>query len=109
MITLAFARPRPIFAGMKRMLAVLAVSTLFIASGALAQSKATPDTGSAIGGLSTGNGEGETGAGQGQSGTTRQRGAGPVNQSRPELGKGQNKLSSKPATGQKKPKGEEAQ
>lgn len=109
MITLASARPRPIFARMKRMLATLAVATLFVGSGALAQSKATPDTGSTIGGLSTGNGRGETGAGQGQSGTTDQRHSGPANTEKPTLGRGSGKLGSQPSTGHKKPKGVEAQ
>jgi hypothetical protein len=66
---------------------------------ALAQSTATPDTGSEIHGISTGNGRGRTGAGQGQSGTTRQdradtgnasgqdNAAGPANTAKPTLSK----------------------
>ena len=90
------------------MLATLAVATLFVGSGALAQSTATPDTGSTINGLSTGNGKGPTGAGQGQSGTTQQDQGGPANTSKPSVGKGTGKLSSHPTTGSKKPNNEEA-
>jgi hypothetical protein len=109
MITLAFAGSRRIFDRMRRMLATLAVATLFVGSGALAQSTATPDTGSTIHGLSTGNGQGRTGAGQGQAGTTEQNRGGPANTSKPSVGRGAGKLSSTPATGQKKPTNNEAQ
>jgi hypothetical protein len=108
MITLAFARSRRIFASMRRMLATLAVASLFVGGAALAQSTATPDTGSTVHGLSTGNGRGTTGAGQGQSGTTQQNRGGPANTSKPSLGRGGGKVSSRPATGEQKPVGEEA-
>jgi hypothetical protein len=108
MITLAFARSRRIFDAMRRMWAVLAVGSLFVGGAALAQSTATPDTGSTIHGLSTGNGRGPTGAGQGQSGRTQQDRGGPANTSKPSLGRGAGKLSSQPATGEHKPAGNEA-
>jgi hypothetical protein len=108
MITLAFGRPRRIFAGMRQMLATLAVASLFVGGAALAQSTATPDTGSTIHGLSTGNGRGPTGAGQGRPGTTQQDRGGPANTSKPSLGRGAGKVSSQPATGEPKPAGNEA-
>ncbi|HEY1586397.1 MAG TPA: hypothetical protein VGH63_11970 [Polyangia bacterium] len=93
---------------MRRMLAALAVASLFVGGAAAAQSTATPDTGSTIHGLSTGNGRGTTGAGQGRSGTTQQDRGGPANTSKPSLGRGAGKLSSQPATGEQKPVGNEA-
>jgi hypothetical protein len=90
------------------MFGTLAVASLFVGGAALAQSTATPDTGSTIHGLSTGNGRGPTGAGQGQSGTTEQDRGGPANTSKPSLGRGSGKLSSRPATGSEKPVGNEA-
>ena len=108
MITLAFARSRRIFASMRRMLATLAAATLLVGGAAWAQSTATPDTGSTIHGLSTGNGRGTTGAGQGQTGTTQQDRGGPANTEKPTLGRGAGKLSTEPPTGQKKTNDEQA-
>ncbi|HWE31714.1 MAG TPA: hypothetical protein VHB97_27125 [Polyangia bacterium] len=90
------------------MLATLAAATMLVGGAAWAQSTATPDTGSTIPGLSTGNGRGQTGVGQGQSGTTQQNRGGPANTSKPALGRGAGKVSSHPTTGEKKPVGEEA-
>jgi hypothetical protein len=109
MITLAFARSRPIFAGMRRMLATAAATFVLVGGAAFAQSTATPDTGATIHGLSTGNGRGPTGAGQGQSGTTQQDRGGPANTEKPSLGRGSGKSSARPTTGgEKKPVGDEA-
>jgi hypothetical protein len=90
------------------MLATVAAAALLGGGAAWAQSTATPDTGSTIHGLSTGNGQGRTGAGQGQTGTTEQDKGGPANTEKPALGRGQGKLSSKPPTAQKKTNDEEA-
>ncbi len=90
------------------MLATLAASALLVGGAAWAQSTATPDTGSTLRGLSTGQGRGKTGAGQGQSGTTEQDRGGPANTEKPSLGRGGGKLSSSPTTGHKKPTDEEA-
>jgi len=88
---------------------MLAMGSLFVGGVAAAQSTATPDTGSTVHGLSTGNGRGTTGAGQGQSGTTDQSRGGPANTSKPSLGRGQGKVSSRPPTGEHKPTTNEAQ
>ncbi|HEX6836505.1 MAG TPA: hypothetical protein VF334_08015 [Polyangia bacterium] len=86
----------------------MAAVALLGGGAAWAQSTATPDTGSAIEGLSTGNGRGRTGAGQGQSGTTEQNQGGPANQAQITLGRGEGKLSSAPPTAQKKTNNEDA-
>ena len=96
---------------------LLAGATLVVGGVGFAQSTATPDTGSTINGLSTGNGRGRTGSGQGQSGTTRQnegspsnrqRGAGPANTSEPVAGQG-GQGASRPSTGEPRPSGVDAQ
>jgi len=90
------------------MLATAAAAAMLVGGAAWAQSTTTPDTGSAIHGLSTGNGRGRTGAGQGMSGTTEQDKGGPANQEKPTLGRGAGKLSTKPPTAQKKTNDEQA-
>ena len=90
------------------MLATVAAAAMLAGGAAWAQSTATPDTGSTVEGLSTGNGRGRTGAGQGQTGTTEQDKGGPANLEKPTLGRGEGKLSSTPPTGQKKTKNEDA-
>lgn len=87
---------------------MLAAASLFVGGAAAAQSTATPDTGSTIHGLSTGNGRGPTGAGQGQSGTTEQDRGAPANLSKPSLGRGSGKTAARPSTGESKPVGNEA-
>ncbi len=90
------------------MFATLFAGVLAVAGGAAwAQSTATPDTGSAIHGLSTGKGRGRTGAGQGQSGTTRQDRGGPANTSKPAVGGG-GQSAGRPSTGEPPPTGTEA-
>lgn len=90
------------------MLATAAAAALLAGGAAWAQSTATPDTGSTIHGLSTGNGQGRTGAGQGQAGTTEQDKGGPANMEKPSAGRGAGTLSSKPPTAQKKTNNEDA-